>query len=112
MTKVRSPRSLISRRAVDEKLDARLSGDIAESAVRPILMEELSLALTAGRDEARRRLESGESTGSDTVVELSYLTDQILRVLFDFAVARVFKRGVPTMGEKLSLMAVGGYGRG
>ena len=112
VTKVRSPRSLISRRAVDEKLDARLSGDIAESAVRPILMEELSLALTAGRDEARRRLESGESTGSDTVVELSYLTDQILRVLFDFAVARVFKRGVPTMGEKLSLMAVGGYGRG
>jgi [protein-PII] uridylyltransferase len=75
-------------------------------------MEELSSALEAGRVEIRRRLESGEGTGSDTVVELSYLTDQILRVLFDFATTRVFKRGVATTGEKLSLMAVGGYGRG
>lgn len=75
-------------------------------------MEELSSALETGRVEVRRRLENGEGTGSDTVVELSYLTDQILRVLFDFATARVFKRGVPTTGEKLSLMAVGGYGRG
>lgn len=112
MTNVRSPRSLISRRAVLQRLDGRLSGDVADSAIRPILMEELSSALEAGRVEVRRRLESSEGTGSDTVVELSYLTDQILRVLFDFATARVFKRGVPTTGEKLSLMAIGGYGRG
>lgn len=112
MTKVRSPRSLISRRAVDEQLNARLKDDVPDLAVRPILMEELTAALETGLTEVRRRLESGESTGSDTVVELSYLTDQILRILFDFAVARVFKRGVPTMGEKLSLMAIGGYGRG
>jgi [protein-PII] uridylyltransferase len=112
VTNVRSPRSLISRRAISERLDERLSSDVANSAVRPILIDELSSALKAGRAEARRRLESGEGVGSETVVELSYLTDQILRALFDFATVRVFKRGVATTGERLSLMAVGGYGRG
>ncbi len=112
MPKVCSPRSLINRRALHERLEARASNEIAESEVRPILMEELAAALDRGRIEVRRRLESGEGTGSDTTVELSYLTDQILRVLFDFATKRVFKRGVATTGEKLSLLAVGGYGRG
>jgi hypothetical protein len=81
VTNVRSPRSLISRRAISERLDERLSSDVANSAVRPILIDELSSALKAGRAEARRRLESGEGVGSETVVELSYLTDQILRYL-------------------------------
>lgn len=74
-------------------------------------MEEMSAALKAGRAEARRRLEDGQSTGADTAAELSYLTDQLLRVLFDFATRRVFRQGVPTTGEKVSLMAIGGYGR-
>lgn len=95
-----------------ERLRDRLSGDVAEADVRPILMEELAAALESGRAEARRRLEEGQSTGADTAAELSYLTDQILRVLFDFASQRVFRKGVSTTGEKLSLMAVGGYGRG
>lgn len=112
MTKVYAPRSLISRRALTERLQARVSADVAEADVRPILMEELSAALKAGRDETRRRLEDGDSTGADTAAELSYLTDQILRVLFDFATRRVFRHGVPTTGEKVSLMAIGGYGRG
>lgn len=112
MTKVNAPRALISRRSLMERLQARVSADIPESEVRPILMEELSAALESGRVEVRRRLESGDSSGAETVVELSYLTDQILRVLYDFASQRVFRQGVPTTGEKLSLLAMGGYGRG
>lgn len=112
MTKVYAPRALISRRSLMERLHTRVTADIAESEVRPILMEELSAALESGRAEIRRRLESGDSSGADTAVELSYLTDQLLRVLYDFASLRVFRRGVPTTGEKLSLMAIGGYGRG
>ncbi|MEQ9445099.1 MAG: bifunctional uridylyltransferase/uridylyl-removing protein, partial [Rhodospirillaceae bacterium] len=108
MTAIRSPRDLIHRRALQDRLLERVSKDTPDSEVRPILMEELKSALEAGRSEIRRRLEHGESTGSDTVAELSYLTDQILRILYDFATSRVFKRGVPTTGEKLSLLAVGG----
>ncbi len=112
VTKIKSPRALIDRQALTARLDDRMSDGLADSKIRPALMEELSAALEHGREECRRRLENGETTGSDTIVELSYLTDQLLRVLFDFATARVFKRGVPTTAEKISLMAVGGYGRG
>ena len=112
MDKIKSPRTVIDRLALLGRLDARLSDGIADADMRKVLMEELRNALETGRAEIRRRLEDGESLGADTAKELSFLTDQCLRVLFDFATARVFKRGVPTMGEKLCLMAVGGYGRG
>jgi [protein-PII] uridylyltransferase len=112
VTKIQSPRTLIDRNALNGRLDSRVGGDVADSQVRPILMEELAAALESGRLEVRRRLESGATTGATTIVELSYLTDQLLRVLYDFATARVFKRGVPTTGEKISLLTVGGYGRG
>lgn len=107
-----SPRDVIDRRALHDRLDTRLADAGSDSDVRKALIVELKETLDSGRTEVRRRLESGVSLGSDTVAELSFLTDQCLRVLFDFATARVFKRGVPTMGEKLSLLAVGGYGRG
>ncbi len=112
MNKIKSPRSVIDRRALLNRLEECTGDDVADSNVRKILLEELRDALECGRKEIRNRLETGASLGSETVQELSYLTDQCLRVLFDFATGRVFKRGVPTMGEKLSLMAVGGYGRG
>ena len=112
MIKIKSPRTIIDRRALLGRLEARAKDDDFDVSIRKNLMEEFKGTLAAGRTEIRCRLEEGRSLGADTVVELSYLTDQILRVLFDFATAHVFKRGVPTMGEKLSLMAVGGYGRG
>jgi len=112
VTQIQAPRALIDRQALMARLDERTSGGVAESKIRPILMEELANALKLGREECRRRLDQHETTGATTIVELSYLTDQVLRVLFDFATARVFKRGVPTTAEKISLMAVGGYGRG
>ncbi|MBM3513360.1 MAG: [protein-PII] uridylyltransferase, partial [Alphaproteobacteria bacterium] len=41
-----------------------------------------------------------------------YLMDQLIRILFDDATSHVVRRGVPTTGERISVMAIGGYGRG
>ena len=38
--------------------------------------------------------------------------DQLIRVLFDYATAHFVRRGVPTTGERISVVAIGGYGRG
>jgi [protein-PII] uridylyltransferase len=110
--KIKSPRAVIDRRALLDRLDTCTADVSSDVEVRKGLMTELKNALELGRAEVRRRLETEESLGADTITELAFLTDQVLRVLFDFATARIFKRGVPTMGEKLSLLAVGGYGRG
>lgn len=65
-----------------------------------------------GFQEVRRRfLEEGES-GRQVSAGLSYLHDQIIRVLFDFATEHLYPLPNPTDGERLGLMAIGGYGRG
>src|SRR6185312_177295 len=49
---------------------------------------------------------------AETVVAHSFLMDQIIRVLFDYATAHFVRRGAPTTGERISIVAIGGYGRG
>ena len=60
----------------------------------------------------RARLENHKATGAETVAAHSYLMDQIIRVLFDHANVHVVHRGTPTTGERISIVAIGGYGRG
>jgi [protein-PII] uridylyltransferase len=38
--------------------------------------------------------------------------DQLVRALYDFVAAHVYPLANPTSGERLTLVAVGGYGRG
>jgi [protein-PII] uridylyltransferase len=105
------PREIIDRRAVSAGLDA-FAADASEDALRAKLLETLKEALKAGTAVIRARLESDKTRGSDAVAEHSYLMDQIIRILFDQTTAHFVRRGVPTTGERLSILAIGGYGRG
>jgi [protein-PII] uridylyltransferase len=46
------------------------------------------------------------------VREQSFLIDQLIRVAFDFVAETVYPLANPTAGEKIAIVAVGGYGRG
>ena len=46
------------------------------------------------------------------VAEQCFLIDQLIRVLFDFVSESIYPLANPTAGEKLAIVAVGGYGRG
>ena len=59
----------------------------------------------------RRRFEAG-ATAPETVHALSFLLDQLIRVLYDFVGTHVYPIANPTAGERMALIAVGGYGRG
>src|SRR5918911_802066 len=78
---------------------------------RPVLLPPLKAALARGRDEIRRRFEAGEPAPR-TVAEQSFLIDQLIRVLYDLAVETAYPLANPTEGEKMAIVAVGGYGRG
>jgi [protein-PII] uridylyltransferase len=81
-------------------------GDPVEQRRRAI--EILKGALSRGRMIAKERLENGAG-GMETARLLCSLTDEVIRVLWDFALTRA----VPSaQGETIALMAVGGYGRG
>ena len=84
-------------------------GDEAEQRRRAI--EILKGALFRGRMIAKERLESGAG-GLETAQLLAAVTDEVITALFDFTTVHVFRARNPTVGERLTLMAVGGYGRG
>ncbi len=69
-------------------------------------------ALALGRQEIARRLLESPSRGNETAASYAFLTDQILRLIFDFTTERLYPNNNPSSGERIVLIAVGGYGRG
>src|SRR3954466_1277671 len=97
------------------KLRAQLSGAALEhlgdeTAQRKAALEILKAALFRGGMIAKERLENGAG-GIETARLLSGVTDEGVSALYDFTTVHVFRARNPTEGERLCLLAVGGYGR-
>jgi [protein-PII] uridylyltransferase len=100
---VPSQREIIDRRAVAASLDG---------ADRKGAAAILKQALGDGRAEIARRLGEKPYAGSEAASAYAFLTDQLLRLAFDFVTLKLHPLANPTTSERLLLMAVGGYGRG
>ena len=111
LSKIRKQRDIVDRKALIARLDAVLAEDIPKHKRRGRVLEVFKEALAAGRAEVRSRFEE-RNVGTETVRENCFLVDQLIRTIYDFAATRVFEQGVRTTGELLSVVAVGGYGRG
>ena len=79
-------------------------------AARRAVLGLMKEALTDGRAIIRRQLET-EGGGRLCAERMSALMDVIVRTIFDFASTRVFPAGNPSAAQRLTLAAVGGYGR-
>ncbi len=111
MSHIFNPRQIIDRRALTARIEDAAQ-DARADALRGVLLEIVKHAHREGIASIRARFEAGKASGAETVAAHSYLMDQVIRVLFD-AVTRYFVRsGVRTTGERLSIVALGGYGRG
>ncbi|MEC8289859.1 MAG: nucleotidyltransferase domain-containing protein, partial [Pseudomonadota bacterium] len=112
MQSVPKQRRIIDRAALIGDLDALLNEHGRAQDVRNDLLNLLKLAMTDGRNEIRRRFDTGEAGGEEVAKALSFLTDQIIRLIYDFAADHVYPAANPTEAERLCVAAVGGYGRG
>lgn len=101
--------SLANRRAI---IDRRSLADRLRSADRAEAAALLKDALAAGRAEIARRLIEQPYAGTESAAATAFLTDQILRLAHDFVVERLHPIGKAGAGERLLLLALGGYGRG
>ncbi len=81
------------------------------SGQRRAAVDLLGEALAEGRADARRRLEHG-SRGEEVARMLSATADAVIGALYDFTTVHVIRARNPTVAERISLLAVGGYGRG
>ena len=106
-----NPRTIINRRALQARLDAIASADRPAADSRPEVLALLKAELASGQDEIRRRFEVGAS-GPQVARALSHLCDQTVRLLYDYATRHLYPSANPSTGERLSLVAIGGYGRG
>jgi [protein-PII] uridylyltransferase len=82
-----------------------------ETEQRRRALEVLRAALFRGRMIAKERLEAGAG-GIETAQLLSHVVDEVISALYDFTTVHMFRARNPTEGERLALLAVGGYGRG
>jgi [protein-PII] uridylyltransferase len=104
---------LIDEAAVAAEIAAVRAGPGKSQAdeARAAVLAILKRVNQEGREKARRLLET-ERAGLACARRLSHLTDAIIRILYDHAVARVYKVDNPSSSERMAITAVGGYGRG
>ncbi|HEX8366074.1 MAG TPA: [protein-PII] uridylyltransferase [Allosphingosinicella sp.] len=95
-------RAIVDRRALADALVGRTRGEATAL---------LGAALAEGRAEIARRLDDKPWQGSEVAAAYAFLTDQIVRIVHDFAL-KEHPVANPTDAERLLVMAVGGYGRG
>ncbi|QGZ96964.1 [protein-PII] uridylyltransferase [Terricaulis silvestris] len=82
-------------------------GENARASVKNLLHH----ALFRGRMIAKERLEAGED-GLAVARLLAQVADEVVSALYDYTTVHLFRARNPTEGERFTVMAVGGYGRG
>ncbi|MBX9730968.1 MAG: nucleotidyltransferase domain-containing protein, partial [Sphingomonas sp.] len=103
-------RTIIDRRAIADTLAALEASDAA--SMRQTATRLLASALADGRTEIARRLNEHPSRGLEAAAAQAFLIDQIIRLLYDFITERLYPKPNATTSERITLIAVGGYGRG
>ncbi len=103
-------RAIIDRRTIADALAALDQADSA--SMRRTATQVLAAALAEGRAEIARRLIEHPSRGLEAAAAQAFLIDQIIRLLYDFITERLYPKPNATTSERITLIAVGGYGRG
>ncbi len=103
-------RAIVDRRALADDLAALDAPDAMR--LRQAAALRLKQALESGRAEIARRLIEQPAKGHESAASGAFLMDQLLRTLWDFTLTRLYPNSNPSTAERMTLIAVGGYGRG
>ena len=74
------------------------------------MIERLKTLVADARAAARSGLEADHS-GRRCAAGLSHFQDELIRVLYDYTVAHVYRATNPSDAERMAIVATGGYGR-
>ena len=89
---------------------AEHGGDAKDFKTRGQLLGLFKEVLGEGRSRAQELLNE-DGHGILCAIRLSYLEDELIKLIFRFAVEEVFPVENPSTSERLGIVAVGGYGR-
>ncbi|WP_235975049.1 [protein-PII] uridylyltransferase [Stappia albiluteola] len=105
---------LIDRQALQSKLRAfaeEAGGRGGDLKVRARVLSALKAAMKDARSKVEKLLFE-DGSGTACASRLSDVQDELIRAIHEFAVEFVYKAENPSSAERLSIVAVGGYGRG
>ena len=109
--RIPNQRAIIERRVLAAAM-ADAVGELGADKSRPRVIELLRRALEAGRAEIARRLAEKPSAGTECAAAQAFLVDQLVRLIHDHVVGSVYRSSNRSTGERIAILAVGGYGRG
>ena len=106
------PRDIIDRKAAVLELN-RIAEDreLSPARQRAAVLTLMKNLHRRGNAMIRARFEA-RSDGAAALTAICHLTDQIVRLIHDVAALHVYPLNNPLKTDRLSLVAVGGYGRG
>jgi [protein-PII] uridylyltransferase len=95
---------------------AALARDLADApdnrTIRAGTVAHLREAIDRGRGAIATAFAERPRTARETLAAYSFLMDGVVTTVLDVAMTRLHPRPNPTEGEKIAVLAVGGYGRG
>ncbi|MDQ3144987.1 MAG: [protein-PII] uridylyltransferase, partial [Pseudomonadota bacterium] len=100
-------RAIIDRRALADRLTALPERDLLARAT-----DQLREGLAQGRTEIAGRLNENPGRGRSAAAATAFLHDQLIRLAFDLVSLRLYPNPNPSKGERISLVGLGGTGRG
>mgnify|MGYP000642404532 FL=1 len=98
-------------RARLRSLTATSDGDGSDNKIRSAVLGELKQVVKDARGRVQEMLDE-DGGGLLCAGRLSFIQDELIRVIYDFALNHVYRIKNPSAAERMSVAAVGGYGRG
>jgi [protein-PII] uridylyltransferase len=80
-------------------------------AARPAVLERLKELLRSARAHAAQQL-ANDGNGRRCAEGLALFQDELIRLVFDYTIANVYRATNPSDAEHMAIVATGGYGRG
>jgi len=106
-----SPDDVLDVAATRAAIDAAASGAPDRTALRQRAVEVLRQANAAGRAQIAATVAASPNLAHRAIHDYAWLTDQIVTHTLDLAFTRLHPLANPTSTERISALAVGGYGR-
>ncbi len=97
---------------VEGEIARRIGEDAEPRQIRAETVAVLKDALKAGRARIAEAFAEEPRKARPTVHAYTHLTDGVVRTVLHIAQTRLHRNPNPTEGERIAVLAVGGYGRG
>jgi [protein-PII] uridylyltransferase len=97
-------------RELRETLTALFNAHGSAAEARQDVVERLKTLVKAARGTARLQLEM-DGNGRRCAMGLARFQDELVRLIYDYTIAHVYRATNPSDAERMAIVATGGYGR-